>query len=191
MHADRTNRAALVLFALLLIAAGVAGALAGFGTFGSDIQHGPLVSDQVSSYFGRHGDWLWPVIAAAALVLALLSLRWLRTLLLSTDRAGDLPLTGDQSAGRTTLVPGALSDAVSGEIGGYPGVQSVRARVIGDPQAPTLVIAATLAESADLPAVRRRIEAHAVRHARQALDDPELPVRLDLTVSTRPDQRVS
>ena len=52
MHADRTNRAALILLALLLIAAGLFGALAGFGAFGSATQHGPLVSDEVSGYFG-------------------------------------------------------------------------------------------------------------------------------------------
>ena len=88
-------------------------------------------------------------------------MRWLRTLLLSTDRTGDLPLTGDSSAGRTTLAPAALADAVSGEISGYPGVRSARARLIGDPLAPTLVITATLEDGADLPGVRRRIEADA------------------------------
>ncbi|HST49962.1 alkaline shock response membrane anchor protein AmaP [Jatrophihabitans sp.] len=191
MHADRTNRAMLILLALLLIAAGLFGALAGFGTFGSATRHGPLVSDQVSDYFGRHGDWLWPVIAAGAAIIALLSLRWLRALLLSTDRTGDLPLTGDRSAGRTTLAPAALADAVTGEISGYPGVRTVRARLIGDPLAPTLVIAATLEDGADLPGLRRRIEANPVRHARQALDDPDLPVRLDLTVTDRQGQRVS
>jgi len=191
MHADRTNRAALILLALLLLAAGVFGALAGFGALGSATQHGPVVSDEVSGYFGDHGDWLWPAISVAAGIVALLSLRWLRTLLLSTDRTGDLPLTGDATAGRTTLVPAALADAVSGEISGYPGVRSARARLIGDPLAPTLVITATLEDGADLPAVRRRIEADPVRHARQALEDPQLPVRLDLTVTDRQAQRAS
>jgi hypothetical protein len=191
MHADRTNRTMLILFALVLTAAGVAGALAGFGVFGRATQHDVLVFDQVENYFGQHGDWLWPVIALAAAIIALLALRWLLALLFSTDRTGDLPLTGDRTAGRTTLSAAALTGAVSSEIDSYPGVHSARARLIGDPLAPTLVITATLEESADLAALRRRIEANAVRHARQALDNPELPVRLDLTMTSRQAQRAA
>ena len=191
MHADRTNRIVLVLFALALLGAGVAGALAGFGGFGEAIKHQLLVSDQVVNYFGRHGDWLWPVIAVGAAILALLALRWLLALLFSTDRSGDLPLTGDRSAGRTTLSAAALTGAVASEVGGYPGVHSARARLIGDPQAPTLVLTATVEERADLPGLRRRIEGNAVRHARQALDNPELPVQLDLTITDRQAQRAA
>jgi hypothetical protein len=191
MHADRTNRIMLTLLALVLTAAGVAGALAGFGVFGQATKHDVLISGQLRNYFGRHGDWLWPVIAVVAAIIALLALRWLLALLFSTDRAGDLPLTGDRSAGRTTLSAAALTDAVSSEIDSYPGVDSARARLIGDPLAPTLVISATLEESANLPGLRRRIEDNAVRHARQALDNPALPVRLDLTITSRQAQRAA
>jgi hypothetical protein len=191
MHADRTNRIMLILFAIALIAAGVVGVLAGFGALGPVTKHGALLSNRVGAYFGRHGDWLWPVVAVLAGIVALLALRWLLALLFSTDRTGDLPLTGDRSEGRTTLSAAALTDAVTAEIGSYPGVHSARARLIGDPLAPTLVITATLEESTDLSAVRRRIESHAVRHARQALDNPELPVRLDLTTTDRQAQRAA
>jgi hypothetical protein len=191
MHADRTNRVMLTLLALLLIAAGVVGALAGYGVFGHATQHHALLSNRVGSYFGTHGDWLWPVVAGAAAIIALLALRWLLALLFSTDRAGDLTMTGDRTMGRTTLSSAALTDAVSHEIGSYPGVQSARARLIGDQSSPTLVITASLEETADLPGLRRRIEAHAVRHARQALENPDLPVQLDLTVSNRQASRAA
>ena len=191
MHADRTNRVMLTLFAFALTAAGVAGALAGLGAFGRDTKHEVLAPDEVSDYFGRNGDWLWPLIALVAAVIALLALRWLLALLFSTDRAGDLPLTGDRSGGRTTLSAAALTDAVASEIHSYSGVQSARARLVGDPLAPTLVVTATLEESADLAGLRQRIEANAIRHARQALDNPELPVRLDLTMTNRQAQRVA
>jgi hypothetical protein len=190
MHADRTNRAAALLLAILLLAAGVIGALAGFGAFGSVTKHGGLLSNRVGAYFSDHGDWLWPVIAVAAAILALLALRWLLVLLFSTDRASDLTMTGNRSAGRTTLAPGALTDAVSEEIGGYAGVHSARARLIGDATRPTLVVGATLHDSADLPSLRRRIESQAIGHARQAMADPDLPVRLDLNVTDRQASRV-
>lgn len=190
MHADRTNRTAALLLALLLLAVGLIGALAGFGAFGTVTKHGGLLSNRVGAYFSDHGDWLWPVIAVAAALLALLALRWLLALLFSTDRAGNLTLTGDRSAGRTTLVPAALTDAVSEEISSYAGVQSARARLIGDASSPTLVVGATLHDTADLPRLRRRIETQAIGHARQALANPELPVRLDLSVTDRQASRV-
>ncbi len=191
MHADRTNRAMLILFAIVLLAAGVIGALAGFGAFGNVTKHGRLLSNRLGAYFGQHSDWLWPVVAVVAAIVALLALRWLLTLLFSTDRAGDLTLTGDRSAGRSTLSAAALTGAVAEEIDGYPGVSAARSRLIGNPNAPTLVVTATLEQTADLAGLRRRIETNAVRHARQALDDPDLPVRLDLTVTDRQARRAA
>ena len=190
MHADRTNRAVLILFALLLIAGGLCAAMAGFGAFGAANQYRHLFANPVGAYVGAQGAWLWPVVALATVPVAALALRWLIVLLFSTDRAGDLRVTGDRSTGRTTVAPGALTEAVCEEIETYPGVHSVKGRLIGDPTSPDLVITATLEQSADLAALRRRIETNAVAHARAALDNPNLPVILDLTVTDRHAQRV-
>lgn len=191
MHADRTNRAMLIVFALLLIAGGVTGALTGFGVLGTAPQHRPLLDNQFSSYLGAHGDWLWPLIALAALIIALLALRWMLALLFSTDRVGDFRLPGDRGGGPTSLAASALTAAVVEEIRGYLGVQAAQARLIGDSTSPTLVISAALEQTADLHQLRRRIETQAVAHARQSMDDPDLPVRLDLTVTTANSSRVS
>jgi hypothetical protein len=191
MHADRTNRTMLILFALFLITVGVIGALTGFGAFGAAAEHSRLFANPVGVYVGSNGAWLWFVIAAAAALVALLALRWLTVLLFSTDRAGDIRITGDRSAGRTTLIAGALTQAVCEEIETYPGVHSARARLIGDASSPDLVIETTLEQTADLAALRRRIETNAVAHTRQALDNPNLPVTLDLTVTDRQGRRAS
>jgi hypothetical protein len=191
MHADRTNRTMLTLLAVILIAAGVLGALTGFKLFGASAQRHTLTGNSVGRYFGAHGDWLWAVIAVAALIVILLALRWLATLLFSTDHAGDLAVPGDKSAGRTTLGASALTGAVSDEVATYPGVHSARARLIGDATNPTLVIGATLERSADLTRLRQRIESGAVAHARQALDAPDLHVQLDLSVTERQAHRVT
>jgi len=191
MHADRTNRTALILLALVASAGGIFGALAGFGAFGHEVQHRALVDNPVSRYFGREGEWLWPVVAIGAGLILLACLYWLWVLLFSTDRAGDLRLTGEPRGGRTTVVAGALTDAVTEEVSSYPGVFAARSRLIGDAFAPKLIIAADVEESADLAALRRRIEAEAVAHARTALERPELPVQLDLTVTNRRGRRVA
>jgi hypothetical protein len=178
MHADRTNRAILSLFALLLIAVGLIAALISFGAFGVPAAQAPLLDNPVRFYVGRQGAWLWPVIAVAAAVLALLAARWLTALLFSTDRVGQIRIATD-----TTLLATALTDAVAEEIKTYPGVHSAKARLVGDPTIPELVISASLHLDADVRALRHRIEANAVTHARQALDKPNLRVILDLTIT--------
>lgn len=191
MHADRTNRLAVLLLALLCVAAGAAGGAASIGAFGSATQHRPLIANRVAAFIGTQGDWLWPAAAAAAAILALLAMRWLLALLFSTDRPGDLPIPAGGSAGRTTLAPGALTEAVVEEVESYRGVDSARGRIVGDPTDPELVVTATLEETADFAALRQRIETGALTHARSAVGNPALPIQLDLTVTTKRSARVA
>jgi hypothetical protein len=191
MHADRTNRVILTLFALLLIVAGLAAGAASLGLFGRFTQHSRLMVNPTGRFFGAQGAWLWPVIAVVALIVVILALRWLIALLFSTDRASDLPIGPKGRADQTTLAPHALTEAVAQEIESYRGVDSTRARLVGDPGSPRLIVTATLEQTADLAALRRRIETEALTHARSALDSPALPVQLDLTVTARRATRVS
>jgi len=190
MHADRTNRTMMLLFALLLIAVGLDAGAASIGVYGAHTQHSLLMDNPTGRYIGAHGVWLWPVAAVAALIVALLALRWLIALLFSTDRSGDLVIQSSTGAGRTSLANGALTDAVVEEIEGYRGVNSARARLIGDPEDPELVVTAGLEENADFTALRQRIETGALTHARQALGNMKLPTQLDLTITSKRTSRV-
>ena len=180
MHADRTNRVALTLFGLLVLAAGGAGIAASTGVFGAAFARRTLLANQAGRYIGGHGSWLWPAVAAACLLLALACLRWLLALLASTDRTGDITVPGSTDQGTTVLQPAALTDALTTEISAYHGVQAARGRIIGDGRDPQIVLTVTPAPSADLPALHHRIETEALAHARQALSNPSLPVQLDL-----------
>jgi hypothetical protein len=191
MHADRTNRTMLILLAVILLAAGSFGATASFGGFGHSIQGDKLKNNRVWTFVGAHGDWLWPVVALVALLMAFAALRWLRVLLFSTDRVGDLPIASVKGTGRTSLIPAALTDAVTEEIRSYRGIHGARARLIGDADDPQLVVVATVEDSADLVAIRQQIETGALARARQALDKPDLPIRLDLAVTTKRSTRVT
>lgn len=184
MHADRTNRVMLVVLALLLIAVGGASLAASFGTLGGAVQHRPLSVNRVGTFISDNGDWLWPLIAVIAGAVVLFALRWLLALLVSTDRLGDLNVAAQPGMGTTTLDTGALTDAVAAEIRTYQGVDSARARMIGDPEAPNLVVDATLEADADFTTVRDRIQNQALTNARTALADPGLPIRLNLTVGS-------
>ena len=64
-------------------------------------------------------------------------------------------------------------------------MDSARARLIGDPDDPELVVRAMLEETADFTALRQRIETEALTHARQALGNMSLPAQLDLTITDR------
>jgi hypothetical protein len=191
MHADRTNRTMMLVFALLLIAVGLDAGAASIGGYGTGTAHSHLMANPSGHFIGANGIWLWPVAAVAALVVALIALRWLIALLFSTDRSGDLLIRSGSGAGRTTLASGALTDAVAEEIEGYRGVNSARARLIGDREDPELVVTAGLEQTADFTALRQRIETEALTHARQALGDMALPTQLELTISTKRGARVS
>jgi hypothetical protein len=191
MHADRTNRTMMLVFALLLIAVGLGAGAASIGGYGTGTAHSHLMANPTGHFIGANGIWLWPVAAVAALIVALIALRWLIALLFSTDRSGDLLIRSGSGAGRTTLASGALTDAVAEEIEGYRGVNSARARLIGDREDPKLVVTAGLEQTADFAALRQRIETEALTHARHALGDMALPTQLELTISTKRGARVT
>lgn len=190
MHADRTNRVILLVLAVLLIAAGAGAGAASIGVFGTATRHSSLIANPTGHFIGAQGGWLWPAAAVAAAIAALLALRWLLALLFSTDRSGDLPITAGGSAGRTTLAARAMTEAVAEEIESYRGINSARARLLGDPADPELVVTAALEETADFAALRQRIETGALTHARTAVGNPSMPAQLDMTVTTKRSPRV-
>jgi hypothetical protein len=118
-------------------------------------------------------------------VITLVALRWIVALLISTDRAGDIPIPVATHEGTTILRPGALTGAVTREIGTYHGVDAARARIIGDAAAPEVVIAVTASQTADLRALHQRIETEALSHVRHAVSNTSLPIQLHLDVSRR------
>ena len=185
MHADRTNRFALTLFGLLILIIGAAAMAASVGLFGKKLEKHTLFANQASSYIGRHGLWVWIAAAAVCLVIALLALRWIVVLLVSTDRAGDIPIPVANRDGTTILQPAALTGALTREISTYHGVDATRSRIIGDPKAPHIILEVTARQATSLHDLQQRIETEAITHTRQALGNDHLPIRLDLDVSRR------
>ena len=171
---DTVNRAVLTLWALLLLAAGGLGSALSFGAFG---QAPPVLPDTVRS-FAAEQPWFWWVVAAVCLLLALLGLRWLLTQL-HTDRVGRLDLTTDDRDGQTVVHAGALTDAVEAEVEALRGVSGASAH-LRDQRGRRLSLAVDLTEYADIADVRNALEERVVGHARQAVDDPHLPVDIEL-----------
>lgn len=181
---DRLNRALLTLLALLLIALGGAGLAAGLDAFGSQFAHRTVLDNAFSRYVGRHGSWVWPLIAVATILIALAALRWLATQA-SSERAGTTRVPGETGHGTTTLRASALSDAVANQIAGYRGVHGAKARLLGDTGNERLDLSITVADRVHFDDVRTRIETQAVADARTALDDPAFPVTVTYDITTK------
>lgn len=172
---DRVNRTLLGLLGLLLAVAGCLGLVVGFGAFGNP--SAPVLPQRMRT-FARDQPWFWWAVAAVCLVLALLGLRWLLAQL-HTDRVGRVDLTTDDRDGLTTVHAGALTDAVAAEVEALRGVSGASARLL-DRGGRRLGLAVDLTEYADIAELRDTLEGRVVAHARQAIDDPDLPVDIEL-----------
>ncbi|RBY77597.1 alkaline shock response membrane anchor protein AmaP [Geodermatophilus sp. TF02-6] len=169
------NRVVLLLLGLVLLAAGVAGLAVSFGLVGDSTD--PVLPDRVRTYPDDQ-PWFWWAVAVGCLVLALLGLRWLFAQL-ATDRVGRLDLTVDDRDGLTTVHAGGFSDAVEEEVERLRGVAGASAH-LRDEGGRRLVLTVDLADYADIAEIRRALEDRTVGHARQAVDDPDLPVDIRL-----------
>ncbi|QXJ21691.1 alkaline shock response membrane anchor protein AmaP [Actinomadura graeca] len=174
------NRTGLILFGLLLALPGAAALARGLGAFGDRRASSAVLSDRVRDYAGDH-SWFWPAVTAAAVVLALLGLAWLLAQARSS-RLHALRLEPEPREGGTRLPAKAVTDALEAEIGDYPGVRNVRARLLGTSGRPRLRLNVAYGRHADLSDLRHRITDEALRRLCTALEREEVPavVRLRL-----------
>lgn len=180
----RVNRFALTVLALLLTAAGAGVLVLGLGLLGTAQTSRPVLSESTVAYADHH-DWYWFVVGNAAVIVALLAFWWLYVQLRSSDAAGTLHLESDETGGASVLSPSALESAVAEEARSYLGVSGARARLTGDSVPLGLLVVAELDGRAPVADLRDRLEDGPVAHARQALENPDLPVRLELHLAPR------
>lgn len=177
---DRLNRAMFTLFGLLLMAAGIYGLLRGYGVFGDTQAQESLLTGRITGFFGRTGDFLWPITAVVFLLIAYLAWRWLKAQLTGTPSVSDIDLTRDPAGGRTRLRTSGATTALARDIEADPAVRSAKARMLSDGQKPEVDVEVEVAEDADFDAVRRRIEEVAFARFAQAIEAPELAGHLRL-----------
>jgi hypothetical protein len=173
---DRLNRFVLALLGLLLLGAGGLGIAAGAGAFPG--HRDPEIFPRSVRDYARTTNWFWWAVAGACLVIAVLALRWLLDQL-RTERASRLDLTTQSREGVTMVHAGAITDAVAQEAEGLRGVTRASAG-LRDRLGKKLTLAVDLADFADIAAVRDGLEGTVVVHARQVVDDPTLPVDIEL-----------
>jgi hypothetical protein len=183
----RGNRLGLALVGIILFIGGSAAVARGAGLFGRAelgrhaVDAGARLLTVSETRYVDHAGWLWSVVAALAVLVALLCLRWL-VVQARVERAGLLQVEADRTYGATTVDTSALVDAVEQEIAGYPGVARVRGRLSGDLASPELHLVIGLEEHASPPRIRQRVTDSALAHLRQALELDALPTRITLRV---------
>ena len=186
----RGNRLGLASTGLVLAAAGAALVLARQGLLGNVGRRDVLYPERARSFVHDNGSWLWPVVAAAAILLGLVFLRWLlvqprtdrlRRLVVDTDEHADT----DPSAGRTRMPASALTGIVTDDIAALRGVRRVSAGLTGHVDSPELWLDVSTDPDADLARIHHAITTDVVGDARACLDLTRLPTHLQLSVARR------
>ena len=186
---DRLNRALLALLSLLLIGAGAYGLARGYEAFGAEAADEELLLEPVRDFVGgRHGNWFWLVVFWLCLIVAYVALRWLLAQFRS-PKLTELDLTDDGSRGTTRLRAAGASEALATDIEEYLEVSSASARLVDDGERPEVDLRVDVHDDADVPALRDRIEEHALHRFCQALEVPAVDAKLYLRL-TGPAQRV-
>lgn len=180
---DRLNSAVLTLLGLALVAVGGYGVARGYGAFGDARAADPVLTDDVRDFVSRNAGWFWPVAAVVSLLLAWLGLRWLLAQI-TTARVDRLPVVAE-GPGRTELAAAGASAALARDIEGYAGVRAARARMVSDHPTPEVDVVVDVHDDTDVPALRRRIEEHALSRFRTALDLRELRSHVQVRLAER------
>lgn len=185
---DRLNRWMLTVLSLVLLVAGAYGLARGWEAFGTEAAEDPILLEPVRDFVARNDNWFWAVVFLVCVVVAYIALRWLRAQFRS-PRLTEIEVATDGSQGSTRLRAAGASQALAADIEEYREVSSASARLVDDGPRPEVDLRVDVHDDADVPAVRTRIEEHALRRFCQALEVPDVDATLYLRL-TGPAQRV-
>ena len=181
----RLNRTLLAFIGLLLLLLGAFGLVFGLGLLTDRLPRLDRTAPLVPSGAQVPG-WVPWVGAAAAIVVALLMLRWLTAQALRRPKTGTWHLRGDASRGTTRLAADTAADALIADIQRYPEVNKATATISGPAARPTLHLAVTTHADTRIGALREQISTHALPRLQQALELDDLPAELVLAIGREP-----
>lgn len=174
---DRFNRVLWIVLAVLLLLAGTATALAGFGVLPRIPQAMTLLPHTLRTYWRAWGIWAWLGLAAAGLLLAVLGTLLIRgqfrppagrampDLLLrraepatpswpDRDRK-DAPAT--EAPGRTRVRAAAMVHGIERDLARHPRIRSASVRLLGDTSDPRLLAHLDVAADTDVTQLHRHL----------------------------------
>ncbi|WP_043618399.1 hypothetical protein [Nonomuraea candida] len=184
----RGNRWGLGLVGLVLTVLGGSALARGLGAFSQNwaAARTTIVDGNVTGFFARTGPGIWWLVALAALIVAVLALRWLfvqgRRQTRRTLRIEDGP------TGVTDVAAGGMAQAVAADVATGPGVLHADANLVGPPGRPEVRLRVAADESVPIGALGRHLAEVALPHVRDALDRDRVPAvaRVSLEPSPSP-----
>lgn len=182
-HTAHVSRTGLVIIGLILLLGGGAVLARGLNASQSILgsSHATLLTRAQVRYPSQNG-WVWPVVAAASAVIAVLALWWMAAQT-STRTVRRMPVEPDRVHGTTVLRADAATGALADELESYPSVRSADAVLRGSSVTPGLRLAVTAENRTDPATLRTRIETEALAHLRTALELDTIPTVMRLQFS--------
>jgi hypothetical protein len=176
---ERGNRIILALLGLGLLGAGGYGLARGWGAFGEGAAHKPLLTDGFRTFVHRNDRSFWTVALLAAILVAYVGYRWLRSQLPTTGRSEVIDFSASESdhPGATLVRAQGVASAFATDVSAYPGVAGAAAR-IGNGQPVAVDLRVELEDGADVEPVRQRLAEHGLPRLRQALETDQVDTRM-------------
>ncbi|MEU8382303.1 alkaline shock response membrane anchor protein AmaP [Streptosporangium sp. NPDC048865] len=180
----RGNRLGLLIVGLALMVLSALTIARGAGAFRQAPAGNPLVDGSVRQPFATYDPWLWWVIAAAGIVLALFGLRWLLAQG-RRGRLGGMRLDGGPD-GVTEVDTGSVTNAAAAEAGTHPAIINATADMVGTSRHPAVRMKVVMAEDAPMSAVREQLGGVVIPHMRQALETERMPAVARVSLEDAP-----
>ncbi|MFD4194198.1 alkaline shock response membrane anchor protein AmaP [Amycolatopsis thermoflava] len=171
----RLNRSLLILFGLLLIAAGSLTLATHFRALTVIDPDAPLVPGTAAP-----PTWAYYATVAGAILAGLLALRWLLAQLAHKPKSRTWRLESDPDTGRTELPAAVAVAPLTEEIRGYPSVHDAHATLAGERDNAALALVVTAEQDTNITVLRKEITTTALPRLRQALDLDNLSTTLEV-----------
>ena len=186
---DRLNRALLSLLGLALVALGTLGLLRGAGVVGGEGTD-PVVSGWLRREARERQALLLGLLAAVALLLIWLGLRWLLAQLPKDPPVDVVSLDRTEHATRVEVSAKAVTEALAADVRALEGVTDATAKVVGE-RPLTIQLDVALEEGTHLTAVNQAIADRPRRRLVEALEVPDVDLRVRLKLARPPARRVA
>jgi hypothetical protein len=187
----RVSRTGLVIIGLILLL-GAGAVLARSLNASTPVlgnPHAPLLTHGQVQYPTKN-SWVWPVVAAASFLIAVLALWWMAAQT-RTRAVRRMPLELDRVHGTTALRADAATGAMTDELESHPSIRAADALLHGSSTTPGLRLGVTAENRADPRLVRAEIENEALPHLRGALELDKIPTVVRLQFSRAFDRRIT
>jgi hypothetical protein len=187
----RVSRTGLVIIGLILLL-GAGAVLARSLNASTPVlgnPHAPLLTQGQVQYPTKN-SWVWPVVAAASFLIAVLALWWMAAQT-RTRAVRRMTLEPDRVHGTTALRADAATGALTDELESQPSIRAADALLHGSSTTPGLRLGVTAENRTDPRLVRAGIENEALPHLRGALELDKIPTVVRLQFSRAFDRHIT